>query len=79
MSTSTRKDLRTAESEWRGMSSAHRQHTKPLPKKRWSMKLDKFLKLLAMAVALIVFLSVLWDMQAKCEAAAGSNHILCTD
>lgn len=80
MPTSTRKDLRTAESEWRGMSTAHRnsQHTKPVKSKpRWTLL--RALKLMALLVVLVIIGKALYDSHKACESRLGENHILCTD
>ena len=76
----SRNDLRTSESEWRGMSSAQRQ-PKPIKAPKKSIKVMTVLKVIIVAIILMVALTFLYQGQQKCESAtAGSNSsILCVD
>ncbi len=72
---SQRKELRTSESSWRGMSPTHRAHQKPLPpvKNRSGMRI-----VLIICIAVLMGF-MLWNQQQKCESTNGAHSRMCVD
>lgn len=72
---STRKDLRTSESDWR----ATKQPTnRPLKAPKKTLKVTTVLKVVAIALGFLVAFSILWEGQQACIKAHGESR-LCVD
>lgn len=75
---SPRKELRTSEADWRGMSSSHRRHTKPYTRTKQN-SFGGIVKTILIAVILVMCMITLYDMNQLCEERVGPNSAICTD
>jgi hypothetical protein len=77
---SERKDIRTNEREWTGMSAQHRQTnlTKPYTRTKQS-NFTSIVKTILVAIILITCLVTLYDVNQTCIKRVGPNSAICID
>ena len=72
----TRKDLRSAEQDWR----ATKQPTnRPMPQPKRSLRVVTVLKWLAITILVLVAGTYLYESQKVCESINGVNSHYCVD
>lgn len=78
---SQRRDLRSNEREWTGMSAQHRQSSlrKPYLRRTKEGNVWPFLKRLFIVIIILVIAQELYSMRQECMSKLGENSIYCID